>query len=522
MILLLSKQNWGYHNKISMKNELNMNSELGLKIGTIIILFVLIYGKVISKLIETWTVRNDYSHGFLVPFISFYFIWAEKDRLANIEVKPSTFSGLIVILVSGVTLLLGNIAGIVIVQELSFFIMIPGLVLMLMGRKYLYALSLPILYLIAMMPIFDTFLEKIKWPFQLFSAKWAAVSLKLIGISTYQTENFIELPNVTLEVADVCSGVNFLFSIMALAIPVAYFTQKTLKWRVFLLILAFIISVCTNVLRVTLIGVWAFYFGGESIHGPNHIFQGFFVSVVGFAIFFGLSLLISDNSNNAERNDSLLSQNQVVLNISDRKKINNALRLALFLLITLLGVVYYYKAVRIPLRLDINTLPLQINSWKGSDLSRTEQTFWIKEADAKLVREYVSEPDKRVNLYIGYFETQTQDKELINYEWLSKIKNIHKAEITNKNKSFKVNIAELKTKEANGMALYSFYIDGHLYNNIFIAKFMTAINGLLRRETNGTLIVLTTNTGAQRLRDIKDFAEELLPLLNRHLAPKDI
>ena len=157
-------------------------------------------------------------------------------------------------------------------EEMSFLLVIPGIVLILLGMPYITALALPLAYLIFMSPLLNVFLDKIRWPLQLFSAKFAGIILKYVGIPAYQYKNYIELPNITLEVADVCSGVNYLISIIAIAIPIAYFTQKAWQRRTIIITSAIIIGILANVARIILIGIWTTYNIGENTHGPNHIF----------------------------------------------------------------------------------------------------------------------------------------------------------------------------------------------------------------------------------------------------------
>jgi exosortase len=182
-------------------------------------------------------------------------------------------------------LMMGNIGGVVIFQELSLIIIIPGLILMLLGTRYLMALALPLAYLILMVPILDEVIDKIHWPFQVFSATMGSAPLKILNIPFFHKAQYIELPNITLEVAEECSGVRYLISIIAIGIPLAYFTQRGWLRKVALVIIAVITGILTNVVRVTLVIIWAYY-GAKDIHGPFHMFQGLFVSMVGFLFLF--------------------------------------------------------------------------------------------------------------------------------------------------------------------------------------------------------------------------------------------
>jgi hypothetical protein len=87
-------------------------------------------------------------------------------------------------------LMIGNIGGVVIFQELSLIIIIPGLILMLLGTRYLMALALPLAYLILMVPILDEVIDKIHWPFQLFSARMGSGLLGIFNIPFSEVKLF--------------------------------------------------------------------------------------------------------------------------------------------------------------------------------------------------------------------------------------------------------------------------------------------------------------------------------------------
>jgi exosortase len=162
-----------------------------------------------------------------------------------------------------------------------------------LGTRYLMALSLPLAYLILMVPIFDEAIEKIHWPFQIVTAVVSSELLTILGVPLIRNAQYIQLPNITMEVAEVCSGIRYLVSIIAIAVPLAYFTQKGWWRKVVLIISAIVIGIVTNWMRVTFIGIWVYYSGGSNIHGPLHIFQGVFVSVAGFILLFIFAWLLS-------------------------------------------------------------------------------------------------------------------------------------------------------------------------------------------------------------------------------------
>ena len=70
--------------------------------------------------------------------------------------------------------------------------------------------------------------------------------------------------------------------------------------------------------------------------------------------------------------------------------------------------------------------------------------------------------------------------------------------------------------------LYWYDVDGKIIANRYAVKFFTALQGLIRGRTNGTLIMLysdkdSLDTTGQAFNDEIDFAKQLMPVLDRYL-----
>ena len=114
------------------------------------------------------------------------------------------------------------------------------------------------------------------------------------GYPVYRDGTFIYLPNQTLEVAQVCSGVNYLVAIAAVGIPLAYLSRSTVARRTALVLFGVIVAVIANGVRVALIGFTAYHgLVTGDLHGPGHVFHGMFVAVAGYvALFLGAPRIV--------------------------------------------------------------------------------------------------------------------------------------------------------------------------------------------------------------------------------------
>ncbi len=501
------------------------------KIGILAAVFAFVYFYTIVSFIKTWSGRDDYSHGFLIPFISLYFVWHKRNKLRDIPVEPNLIGGLILISIGGLMLLTGYIGSVVMVQQISVLIVIPGIVLTLLGVNYLKALILPLAYLVFMIPsILDLFIGNVHWPFQLFGATVAEKILNIFKIPVFRQANFLELPNITLEVANACSGVRYLISIIALAIPMAYLTLKNQWKKVLLVIMAAIIGILVNPIRVALIGIWS-YSGGGTVHGPYHIFQGFFVSVIGFISLFFLAWILSGipSFRVCQTSQNIIAGNNTPhlsfgLNI---KQINHAWLITIVMLLVLGSFLYLYKPLPIPLKSPLNNFPLIIVDWKSKYLQIKSFPVQVQGADSELNRIYRNSSGREIKLYAGYFESQSQDKELIHYKLDKLYEQAEEIEIPLTSlDNVRVNKAVIKEGFQNSLILYWYNLNGQIITNNYKAKYITALNGLIHRRTNGAIVIVSSNLNHSEefqkvFDDEVEFVQIIMPVLKSYFPEKN-
>jgi exosortase A len=272
--------------------SLTSNRTTLLKSAIIVACLVLLYFRVLQGLVSDWIHMPDFSHGFLIPIVSFYFVYERRKELSALS--PSTAWGGIGLIVLGILIfLLGNLATEFFTMRFSMLVVLGGIVLFLLGKEFFKTLLFPIVFLIFMIPIPSVLMDKITFPMQLFASKVAAKSLYLIGIPALREGNIILLANTSLEVAEACSGIRSLISLLALSVVFAYFNQKTTLKRVLLVLSTFPIAIIANAARVTGTGILAHHYGDKVAQGFFHGFSGWILFVVAFVCLFVVGGLLS-------------------------------------------------------------------------------------------------------------------------------------------------------------------------------------------------------------------------------------
>jgi exosortase len=234
----------------------------------------------------------DFSHGFLVPLISLYFVYERRKKISALS-PSGEWSGLGLILIGTLLLIFGNLAGEFFTMRFSMLIVMGGIILFLLGKEFFKTLLFPLIFLIFMTPIPSILMDRITFPMQIFASKAAATCLYLSGIPALREGNVIQLANTALEVAEACSGIRSLISLFALSFVFAYFNQKVMWKRVALVLATFPIAIVANVARVAGTGILAYHYGDSIAEGFFHGFSGWILFVVAFVCLFGVGTLLS-------------------------------------------------------------------------------------------------------------------------------------------------------------------------------------------------------------------------------------
>ena len=256
--------------------------------GVILLALLWLYLPFLKTLFAEWGTNDDYSHGYFIPFLSVYFIYAIRDQLKNIKIEPNN-TGLVILLLGLGQLILGKIGSEFFTQRTSLIIVLLGLILFFLGWEYLKKLFIPIGYLIFMVPLPAIIWNKIAFPMQLFSSFLTEQIVSFLGIPIYREGNVIHLAQTTLEVVAACSGLRSLVTMFALSAALAFLSPLSGKKKLILFLAAAPIAIFANIVRLTATALMATKIGAEAAQGFLHEFSGIVVFLL------GLSLLISVN-----------------------------------------------------------------------------------------------------------------------------------------------------------------------------------------------------------------------------------
>ena len=253
--------------------------------------FLLIYWQVFAKLIDAWWNDGNYSHGFFIIPLAAYFAWVRRDRLRAAGERPTWF-GLVVFAGSIVVLLAGLLGSELFISRISLIGAVAGIVLFLYGWGHLKILALPLAFLMLMIPIPAIILNQITLPLQLFASRVGAGALTACNIPVLREGNVLVLANTSLEVAEACSGIRSLISLVTLGIVYGYFTDTRLWVRLAIVASTIPVAILANGARVAGTGIAAHWWGPAAAEGFFHEFSGWVVFMSALVMILGIQRLI--------------------------------------------------------------------------------------------------------------------------------------------------------------------------------------------------------------------------------------
>lgn len=245
-------------------------------------LFAWLFRDSLSHFVYAWTQDENYSHGFLVPFISLYFanLLAAK---GPVPLKGGIALGLACM---GTALLIRMITvplPIPFLADLALLLGLAGMTALLFGAGALRRYWFAFFFLIFMIPLPVALYSRIASPLQLLASQAASVVMNASGVPVLREGNKLTLPgDVEMFVAEACSGMRQLTGFIALTAAVAFLTSRPLWYRLLIMTSAVPIALTANVARVVLTGYVMHFVNPKYASGAFHTLEG--LLMMGFGL----------------------------------------------------------------------------------------------------------------------------------------------------------------------------------------------------------------------------------------------
>ena len=237
------------------------------------LLVAVLYAPSFRQLVSDWWSDENYSHGFAVPIVGAWLLWQRRNQIASTNLAPRPL-GMAIIAFAAAQLAIGTLGAEHFVAATSFLIMMCGIILYLCGSKVLRLAAFPIAWLLFMIPLPAVLFYSITFPLQLMASQGASRLLDLLSVPNLCDGNVIYLANFEMGVAEACSGIRSLISLLAFAVLLGQLLQISTAGRLVLAISTLPIALGVNAARIVLAGLIGNYVGRQWAEGFSHAFAG--------------------------------------------------------------------------------------------------------------------------------------------------------------------------------------------------------------------------------------------------------
>lgn len=239
---------------------------------------------------KIWRSSAFFGHGYLIPAVSIYLIHRNRHELGRVlrRGSPAPFGAVVVGAIATLQAL-AILGDVVFVAGLCVPALGLAVVHALFGREALARFAVPIGFLAMMVPPPGFVVTPVLLELKLFVTHVAVELLQASGFVLTGEGNRILLPQTELFVADACSGLGSIITLVPLAAVLAMFLCTGIWRRAVVLGAVVPLCVAANVIRVVVTVACVDRFGAAFAQGLLHETFGTATYVVGTLVLIALA-----------------------------------------------------------------------------------------------------------------------------------------------------------------------------------------------------------------------------------------
>jgi exosortase len=264
-----------------------------IKMGIIGALFFLLFNHEITGIVRQWVKDPSWSHGFLIPVFSLYFINLHRNEILKVRTRPN-YLGLVLI-ICGIAFYALNKTSqsrYGYLDPISMIGVLGAVILFLGGWRLVKFTWLPVFFLVFAVPLPSRYYFLVTMPMRKWAASAATMLLNMVHglqatahgvvIDVVYKGNPIEPP---LNVAEACSGMRLLMAFVALGVAMAYLHYRPMWQRFVLLASTIPIAIFCNIVRVTVTGFIYILIHPKYAQGIYHDMLGMAMLPLAFGLY---------------------------------------------------------------------------------------------------------------------------------------------------------------------------------------------------------------------------------------------
>jgi exosortase D (VPLPA-CTERM-specific) len=462
-----------------------------------LVLAIIAFRGALSELVRRWTTQEEYSHGFLIPFISMWLLWRRREAFfANID-RPA-WTGPLLIVLAMFMHIIGQLSAMFILSQFAFIIVLLGIALSVGGYPLLRVVIVPIGFLIFAIPLPYFIDASLSLQLQLISSQLGVFFIRLFQIPVYLEGNVIDLGTYKLQVVDACSGLRYLFPLASLSFLAAYLFRAPLWQRALVLFSSIPITIAMNGFRIGVVGVTVDWWGPRMAEGVLHFFEGWIIFIASALLLAAEVWLLARMSGTsffeafAVQEGTRPPSFHAAPEAGGRAPLQACLALICTILVT--TSLIWNRSEIVPVRNRFVTFPAQIGSWHGQPSLLEPDIERTLALEDYILSDYSRSDRKVVNLYVAYYSSQRTGESphsplvcIPGSGW-----SITKFGRTNDGTDLPINRAIIEQNGSRQLVYYWYEERGRTIASEYWSKWYLLFDTITKNRSDGALVRLIT------------------------------
>lgn len=288
-----------------------------------VLLVIAYWTPVRYHMVGRWMSDGNWSHGFLVPLFSLYFLFTKKNELLRCRPAPNYLGAVVLAFSLAAYFYYAWAQGQAYPQDLTILGAIFGTTLLFGGWRVMRIAWFPIAFLVFAIPLPANLYVDLTMPLRVLASKAAAAILPLFAPGLHTEPQMVIIDYIwperldaagntvrgSLNIEEACSGMRLMMSFVALGVAMAYLQPRPLWQRIIMVLSCVPIAVICNTVRVTTTGVLQVYGYADQARGTPHALLGIGTLLIAFGLYSGLGwvlarLVVEDSEEDPEAEGS--------------------------------------------------------------------------------------------------------------------------------------------------------------------------------------------------------------------------
>ena len=470
-----------------------------------------------ASLVDIWNNNVAFQHCLLIGPVIAWLVWERRKELAQLVPAPNLL-GALPLAGAALLWLLGEAGHINIVRHAALVFMLQSTVLLAFGWQILRALLFPTFFALFMIPAGDQLVPRL----QEVTAWFTERLLHLFSVPFTMDGMFFHITGgKSFEVAEACSGIRYLTTMLALGCVYANVAFKSPLRRLAVMALAIVVPIVANGIRAWGIIYLAYASNYKIAMGIDHILYGWVFFVFVMLLFMLICWRFADRPLTMPAIDLSLFKPVPAASTS-------SVAVASLAGVAIVAAVHGYAArMHAQPATLVNPVlsPFTVAGWSRSEIAdRVDYMPIYPHASAERAEQLADAKGNRVQAYIAVYDRQREGKEMVAYAtgavvpatedfvgwvWIGSLKS---PELPGSPSPLAFSI--YKDHDARDV-LQWYYVNGKVLTSPTAAKLEAARARLLGGRTDAATLILSSErvaAGVSRLPVLEQFAKEMGPV----------